>query len=338
MKLPSIESMGRLVRYVVVGGIVGSACYIFIFFYVYKGNIENFLRYISLSNIHFLIISFILRAIVITVHGTAWYILIRALRKVKITDVLKVTYTAVFTEFIIPIGGITEVVKIMLLTKLKLANTDESIATLFAHRIVLSVSIVAMTLASLLILNSPIILYILLLGPSLVLVAMNIGGFVAPSSSRIESLVNRFTSGIGYDISGFSSKYYNCIKNLINRPYYIIASLCVEVLERLANALFGMSIGYMIGIKLSLFQSLLAFDALYAIMWLFPVVTPGGLGIFETIQTTLLHYLGIGLTQAATASIIARIAYICVGYPLFAVSAFAIGFHVRELFKSKTSN
>ncbi len=333
MRTLKIENVGKLIRYVVIGSIIGSACYIFLFFYVYKGNIENFIKYISLSSIHFLILAFLLRALVITVHGSAWYVLIKALRKVRISDVLKVTYTAVFTEFIIPIGGITEVVKVMLLTKLKLANTDESIAALFAHRIVLSLSLMITTFISLVMINSPLILYLLLLGPTLVLIAMNIGGFIAPSSSKVESLVNRFTAGLGYNIKGFSNKYFLCIKNLINRPQYLIASLGVEILERLTNALFGMSVGYMIGIKLNIFQALLAFDALYAIMWLFPVITPGGLGIFETIQTTLLHYLGIGLTQAATASIIARIAYICVGYPLFAISAFLLGFHIKDLVK-----
>jgi len=300
----------------------------------YRGSLEVFISSFRGGNGLFIIASFAARVTVLTVHGLAWWILMRAFKKLSLGKVLKVTYTSVFTEFLIPLGGITEIVKVALVTKLKLLNTADTIASLFAHRIVLSLSILTTTLLALIIINAPLILFIVLLTPATLLTLGNIVGFVVPSSKKIESFINRIVARFGFNISGFSAKYSSSMRSLGSNSIPLTLSFIVELLERFANALFGYFIALSIGIKISLLKSLLAFDSLYVIMWLLPLVTPGGLGIYETIQTTLLSFLGIEINQAATASIISRLIYLSVGYGLFTLSLTSLGIGFKSVIKS----
>ena len=324
----------KLVRFIIVSVVIGSAFYILLFMLAYRGSLEVFINSFRGGNGLFIIASFAARVAVLTIHGLAWWVLMRVFKKLSLGKVLKVTYTSVFTEFLIPLGGITEIVKVALVTRLKLLNTADTLASLFAHRIVLSLSILTTTLLALIIINAPLILYVVLLAPATLLTLSNIIGFVIPSSKRIELFIDKIIARFGFNISGFSTKYSSSMRSLSSNPTSLILSFFVEFLERFINAVFGYFIALSIGIKISLLKSLLAFDSLYVIMWLLPLATPGGLGIYETIQTTLLSFLGIEINQAATASIISRLIYLSVGYGLFALSLTSLGIGFKSLIKS----
>ncbi len=324
----------RLSEVAVLSVVIGSAFYITLFLYAYRGSLENFILSFKGGNAIYILAVFALRFLSLTIHGIAWWVLIRALRPISKVKTLKVTYSSVFTEFIIPIGGITEIVKVALLTKLKLLRSDEAIASLFAHRIVLSFSIFLITFIALMILDAPLILYIALIIPSLILVIVNIAGFIIPSFYRIESILDKVLSRFGLNIKGFSFRYSSSMKGVVGNLLFMTSSLILSICERFLNALYGVSIAMLIGIKLDIIRAILAFDSLYAILWLFPLITPGGLGIYETIQTSLLNFLGIELSQAATASIISRIAYLVVGYGLFTYSTLTLGLSLRGIIKS----
>jgi len=321
-------------RFIIVSIVIGSAFYILLFMLAYRGSLEVFINSFKGGNGLFIIASFVVRAIVLTIHGIAWWILMRVFKRLNLSEVLKVTYTSVFTEFLIPLGGITEIVKVALITKLKILSTADTLASLFAHRIVLSLSILTTTLLALVIINAPLILYIVLLAPAILLTMGNIIGFIVPSSKKVESFVNKVIARFGFNISGFSTKYSSSMRSLSSNPVPLISSFIVEIFERFTNAIFGYFIALSIGIKISLLKALLAFDSLYVIMWLLPLVTPGGLGIYETIQTTLLSFLGIEMNQAATASIISRLIYLSVGYGLFTISLTSLGVGFKSLIQS----
>ena len=166
-------------RFIIVSIVIGSAFYILLFMLAYRGSLEVFINSFRGGNGLFIIASFAARVTVLTIHGLAWWVLMRVFKKLSLGKVLKVTYTSVFTEFLIPLGGITEIVKVALVTKLKLLNTADTLASLFAHRIVLSLSILTTTFIALIVINAPLILYIVLLAPATLLTLGNIIGSVS---------------------------------------------------------------------------------------------------------------------------------------------------------------
>jgi uncharacterized membrane protein YbhN (UPF0104 family) len=329
----------RVKRYAIIGAIIGAAVYIGIFMHIYGGNIASFLEVISFKDPKVIAGAYITRFLGPIVHATSWYILILTFRRISYLKVVAITCTSVFVEFIAPIGGITEVVKLALITKLGLLNKEEAIATIAAHRVVVTAMIACTTFLSLYAVNASTNLYLSLMIPSLVLVGLNIGIYLLPRSKHVERILVRLGSKFGVSFEGMADIYSKKINYYITKWYLVFLATTIAVWERLLNGIFGLFVANMTNMSLNIFQSLLAFDSLHTIIWLLPAITPGNVGIYEAIQTALLNLLGISVKEAAAMSIITRVYFLIAEYPTFAASVAFLGLSVTGIIKTlKTNN
>ncbi len=323
--------IGNVKRCLAIGILVGVAAYIVIFIYVYKGNFIKFIDIVAHGNPIDAFAAFLLRILVPVVHATVWYFIIYALRKVDYVKVLSITGIALFFEVIVPIGGVTEVVKILLATKLRLLSKEEAIASLLIHRVLTSLGIITATIISLLAIKASLATCLGLLIPATILLSINVALCLVPASKKIEKLLNRYGRRFGYDFEGLSYAYIEKLIRIRRAVPFILIAFVFVILERLINGFYGIFTASLIGTYITLPVSILTFDTIYAILWLFPVVTPGQLGIYEFIQTGILSHLGISLDEAAAMSIISRVIYVLGGYVVFAVFITLLGLSARSL-------
>ncbi len=316
-------------RMLVIGLIVGVAAYAVIFLYIYKGHFLEFFHIISRGNIYYVTMAYLARVAAIACHALAWWLVIRAFRKASPLKVLEITFAAIFVEFMVPIGGATEIAKLFLVLKLGVTNREEGVASILIHRIIISATIFVTTMASLFLICAPPTLFIFLGIPALVLVGLNSGVYILPRSKRIEKLAHRFLSRFGISVEGFAENYKACVSSIKKHWKLIALAVLMAFGERFSNAVFGIGVAGITGVHLTLPQALLTFDSLYTILWLLPAITPGGIGIYEFIQTLLLSSIGIKVQEAATMSIVSRIYYVVGEYPLFIASVAALGYSVK---------
>ena len=329
--MKEVRWSGSVRKYLAIGILLGTAAYIAIFAYVYKGDFVKFLEIVAHGNPAGALSAFLLRILVPVVHATIWFFVIYSLRKVNYIKVLSITGIALFFEVIVPIGGVTEAVKILLAIKLRLLSREEAIASLLTHRVLTSLGIIIVSVASLIAINASLVAYAGLLIPAAILLAMNIALCLVPASKRIEGLLSRYGSRFGYDFEGLSYAYIEKLIRIRRAVPFILIAFMFTILERLLNGFYGLFAALLIGTHISLPVSLLTFDTIYAILWLFPIVTPGQLGIYEFIQTGILSHLGVSLDQAAAMSIISRVIYVFGGYVVFAVFIALLGLSVKSL-------
>lgn len=322
----------------VIGLFIGIAIYAVIFIYIYEGNIEKFLEIATRGKPESVVLAYIARVGVLVFHALTWWAVLRAFGKVNLLKVAEIIFAAIFVEFIVPIGGATEVARFFLAVKLGLTDREGAIASIFAHRLVASVSILVTTVVALVSVGAPLSLIISLGLPALGLVGGNAALFVLPKFRRVEIYTSKLFARFGMTVDGLSKNYEFRLNQLKKATPLLALAFLFAFLERFTNGFYGMEIAGIAGIDLSFVKSLLAFDSLYTIIWLLPALTPGGIGVFEFIQTGLLTYLGIGMDEAAAMSIISRAYYVVGEYPLFAASVIALGYNVKEFLKQALGN
>ncbi|RLG78820.1 MAG: hypothetical protein DRO10_02020 [Thermoprotei archaeon] len=322
---------------IVLGLLIGIVVYALFFFIVYEGDITKFFDIITRGSTSDVIGAYIFRTLVLIVHGLAWWAIIRALGKADPIKVVEITLASLFIEFVVPIGGATELAKFYLITKFKITDREGAFASIMMHRLIGSTSLLITTVISLVVVNAPFTLYLGLGLPALILVIANVTLLLLPKYHRIERLIQRILNRFGKSVSGLARNYNFKLAQFSKSLPFIGLAVGLTFLERFLNAFYGIDIGNITGMHLSLPASILAFDSLYAIIWMLPAITPGGVGIFEFIQTSLLLALGIGVDEAATMSILSRIYYVIGEYPLFIFSVLGLGYNIREFIRSSVS-
>ena len=331
MQMKEIGWSGSVKKYLMIGILLGIAAYVAIFAYVYKGDFIKFLEIVAHGNPTEALMAFFLRLIAPVVHATIWFFVIYSLRRVNYVKILSITGIALFFEVIVPIGGVTEVVKVLLAIKLKVLSREEAIASLLIHRVLTSVGIIVVSVASLIAIKASLAAFAGLLIPAMVLLAMNVTLCLVPASKRIEGILTKYGSRFGYDFEGLSYAYVEKLIRIRRAVPFILIAFLFTILERLLNGFYGLYAALLIGTQITLPVSLLTFDTIYAILWLFPIVTPGQLGIYEFIQTGILAHLGVSLDEAAAMSIISRAIYVLGGYVVFAIFIALLGLSVKSL-------
>ncbi len=315
---------------------IGMLLYLVIFIFVYKGDLRTFLTIISRGNPESVLFAYLARVAYLFFEAMIWWSILRIFGKVSILKTCEVMFAAIFVEFILPVGGATEVARYLLAVKLKLTDREGAVASIFVHRLINSITILLTTLVSLILVSAPYPLFLSLFIPALILVTGNVALYILPKYKWVERYADKFLNRVGMSIEGMSENYKFRVSQ-VKKAYPLLAlAFAFAFLERMANGLYGVEIASIAGINLPFPSSLLSFDSLYTIMWLFPAITPGGIGIFEFIQTGLLSYLGISVDAAATISIISRLYYVIGEYPLFVISAVGLGFKSKDLLKQLT--
>lgn len=307
--------------------------YVLLFVFIYTNDISNVLKLLMRSeSFGYVSLALLTRIASVTLHALTFFTLLRAVEKIKSLDVIKVTYVSVFTELIIPIGGVTEVVKFALLTRNSLLSASKTLLGIASHRLITTLTMSAFLLLSIIELHIPISHILILVIPAAALVIINLSLFIVPRSKALESLVNKIYSKIGRSPSiRIHKEYIEDFSSLARRYDLVLLATLFSILERIANVAHGYVLALLVGLKPSFWQLVIGFDSIYMIIWLLPIVTPGNIGIYELTQTGVLSLVGIGKGAAAILSILTRVFIMLGEYPLFLVATLSFGVSVKNL-------
>ncbi|MEM0014042.1 MAG: lysylphosphatidylglycerol synthase transmembrane domain-containing protein [Zestosphaera sp.] len=268
----------------------------------------------------------------VTLHALTFYVLVKMFGGIALSDVLKITYISIFTELIVPIGGITEVTKFALLNRYTSLASSRTILGIASHRVVTTLTMTFFMVVALVGLHVSLPRAMILVMPAVALLIINVALLALPRSRKLESLVNRVlrTSGKRGELR-FHEEYNNEFLKLATRHDLILLATSLSILERLANVLHGYSLSLLIGVSLNVWQLVLGFDSIYMIMWLLPVVTPGNVGIYELTQTGVLTLVGTDRGVAALLSVLTRVFIVLGEYPLFLLAMLSFGISLKSV-------
>ncbi len=324
--------LSKVRRYILIAVVVGLLSYSVIFFVIYRGSLSEFLEIVSHGDPVAALFAALFRASALIMHGVTFFVLLYALsREMRLIKVIQITSTSIFVEFIAPVGGITEVAKIYFLKEFGVATVEEAYAAVAMHRILLTGSVTAATVVSLYVLHAPALMWIVLVLPALGLLAANTAILLAPTSPRIEHLLVRMSRRFGHDLRGFSGRYRDVFTRLLRARKYIILALAMAFGERLANAVFGVATANILGLNMPVWEAVIIFDSLQTIIWLLPAITPGGVGVYELMQTLLATWLGITPDTSAALAIMTRALFVVGEYPIFVASTMSLGLSLRKV-------
>ncbi len=218
-------------------------------------------------------------------------------------------------EYVLPFGGLTEVYKVFFYTRCGF-TLNEAVAAMFVHRLAMSSSLLAMSIAVCMGIDLEPWIKGLILGTSTALAVTNVAGIAIAQVRKIgsalgkwaESLVDRFVSRLIALPPGYDSVFE--FREVSLRMSSVLAAFSIACLEHLAIAFSGYLTVLSLGIEMNFVQALFVFDVIQSVLWLLPAVTPGSIGVLETVQLAALKAISLGPSVAA-APLLYRIVILC---------------------------
>lgn len=305
-----------------------------IFLILFMDNFNNVIETIAKSNVSYVALAYLTRVASLTLHALTFWVLLKMFEsRISVLDTLKVTYVSIFLELLVPIGGITEVGKYYLLTKYRSVSPNQAIASITLHRVILSMTLFVFLMIAVRNLRFSTAYVMLLYIPALGLILINLTLLLIPSSKRLEDLVNKVLTKLKMEKVTLTESYVKTLTHIGIKPQYVVLAALVALAERYVNALHGIMLAYLIGININFWQAIIGFDSIYTIIWLYPIVTPGNVGIYELTQTGVLTLAGLSRSYSALLSVFTRVFLVIAEYPLFFLSALLIGVDMKSLVK-----
>ncbi len=218
-------------------------------------------------------------------------------------------------EYVLPFGGLTEVYKVFFYTRCGF-SLNEAVAAMFVHRLAMSTSLLAMAIAVALLISIEPWIRILIVATSIALAISNVAGIVIAHSPRSGSALGRWAEKL---VSRVAPSYLRGLPEL-NRVFefkriglrarWILAAFAAACVEHLAIAGAGYLASLSLGVDMGFATALLVFDVIQSILWLLPAVTPGSVGVLETVQLAAIKAVGLG-GAAAAIPLLYRIVILC---------------------------
>lgn len=232
-------------------------------------------------------------------HSTQFYLVLRSLGyDLGFRKTLVGVYSTLALEYVVPVGGATEVGRAAFLVLEGLPAGDAVRAT-FLHRLAHS-AFVAMELAFIMAWTQQINSVTLwLLAVIAATNALNLAAIAAASSRRSSRLLARLTPKLGI-LHGPPERF------VTPGPTSLVPVFLVIALEKASTVLSGHVLLSYLDQSASLAHSLLLFDVLLVTFWLLPIVTPAGVGQVETVQVLASAALGLRPDAALSAVILYR--------------------------------
>ncbi|MEM1604232.1 MAG: lysylphosphatidylglycerol synthase transmembrane domain-containing protein [Zestosphaera sp.] len=313
--------------------LLAAASYVLLFAFMYTNDIGEVVTLLTRSeSFGYVSLALLTRISSVTLHALTFFVLLRAVERVKLSDVIKVTYVSVFAELVVPVGGVTEVVKFALLTKNSSVSVSKTLLGITSHRLVTTLTMLAFLSLSIVGLHVPISRALVLILPATALILINLSLFLVPRSKSLESLVNKFYRRIGKNPNiKIHEEYLSDFSSLVKRYNFVLGATILSMLERVANAAHGYALALLVGLKPSFWQLVIGFDSIYMIIWLLPIVTPGNIGVYELTQTGVLSLVGISRGIAALLSVLTRVFIVLGEYPLFLAAAVSFGISIKSI-------
>ncbi|MEM2022025.1 MAG: lysylphosphatidylglycerol synthase domain-containing protein, partial [Zestosphaera sp.] len=263
--------------------VIAVASYVVLFLVMYASDLSAAASVLwRAESIGYVSLALATRMASVTLHALTFFILVRVFEPVNLIDVVKITYISVFTELVLPVGGVTEVVKFALLGRYASLPSSKAVLSITLHRIITTLTMFSLLVISLSGLGLALPGTLILVLPAVVLLSLNLGLLALPRSKKLEDFLNKLLSRVrtGGRLR-FYEEYNSRLSEVMKRWDLISLSVFLSLLERLANVLHGYTLSLLTGATLNAWQLTLGFDSIYMIIWLLPIVTPGNMGIYE---------------------------------------------------------
>jgi|GEM_PF-1295454 uncharacterized membrane protein YbhN (UPF0104 family) len=232
-------------------------------------------------------------------HSTQLFLVLRLLGvRLGFKRVLLGVYSTLALEYLVPIGGATEVGRVAILVS-EGVPPARAVESVFLHRLLHSFS-AAVELALLLLVGiGGGVMWVL----TAAVIAVNVLNLAVLASSRSQKIRKLF-SGVLPKLGVFP-EYPIHVKSP-KLTYIAMAALAVG-LEKAASILSGYLILRCFEPSAGLADSMLLFDLLLVIFWLLPIVTPAGVGQVEAAQLATSVVVGLEKNAVFAAAVLYRI-------------------------------
>jgi uncharacterized protein (TIRG00374 family) len=291
-------------------------------------------------------------------HGLAWHLILLGggvdRQKVRFREVFGIVSIALLSGYIIPVGAVTELMRLVLTNKRLGLESSKTISTIMIHRIYVSSSAFLMIFILLIAryivlgkLNISFTELVIIIIYTLLVIIPNIGltGFLGTGLFRkilgkIKSFLEEkyYKEKILFDPSYFVYEYKNSIKNIFLSKYSLLSFLASagEWLF-LTTSMYILINSFMYGI--GLLNAFIIALFIQLIYWIMPVSVSGLAGFMEFIITLALQVLGISpyiaVSFAVTYRIVTFLVLLIVSYPMMKILRIE---DLRDLLRSSEKN
>ena len=282
---------------IVISSII-SCILIFIIVYVYtNGKPGVIIEVLGRAYIPLIVLAISIRALTPIVHGLSWF-LANYICKVKISvrDVIEITLASLFAEYLIPIGGATEVAKATFLSLKTGVGLDLAATTIALHRLSTSLAMFTVTFVSILSLLAIGALHWTLSVVALIslgMVLLNAILFLIIRYKKFRTFLQR----LSIKLRLISSTSYTELPSLSLREFLLMFSL--SLIERFSVIIAALLVSKALGLELPFPLIVIIFDSIRVIVWLLPLITPGCIGIIDLLQVSILKTLNISESYMA---------------------------------------
>jgi len=326
--------------------------------YVYSLGIDKVIetfKMISLTSLMLLALSIF---VAIFFHGLAWHLILLGggvdRQKVRFREVFGIVSIALLSGYIIPVGAVTELMRLVLANKRLGLESSKTVSTIMIHRIYVSSSAFLMIFILLIAryivlgkLNISFTELVIIIIYTLLVIIPNIGltGFLGTGLFRkilgkIKSFLEEkyYKEKILFDPSYFVYEYKNSIKNIFLSKYSLLSFLASagEWLF-LTTSMYILINGFMYGI--GLLNAFIIALFIQLIYWIMPVSVSGLAGFMEFIITLALQVLGISpyiaVSFAVTYRIVTFLVLLTISYPMMKILRIE---DLRDLLRSSEKN
>ncbi|MEM1623487.1 MAG: lysylphosphatidylglycerol synthase domain-containing protein [Sulfolobales archaeon] len=289
--------------------------------YVLSIDIRSALGRVAMVPIEVLALALLARSVGPVLHSTQFYLLLRSCGYgMSFKKTVLVVYSTLALEYVVPVGGVTEVGRVALLVR-EGVPPDGAVLVTFLHRLAHSL-FTALELALVLLLVRRIDgLTLWLIVVTSAVNAINLAALTSARSPRVSRLLDRAVSKLGFKSPNPRSFTYPGLNSLA-------AVLAVIGLEKLSMVFSGHLVLSRLASSIGLPQSFLLFDILLTTFWLLPIVTPAGVGQVESVQLMASTAMNVDSTAALSAFILYRLVTLAAVLPQLLVALAKYGLSI----------
>lgn len=268
--------------------------------YVLSVDLGSMIDYVSSVPAELIALVLVTRSIGPLLHSAQFYLIVKIYGyDLGFRKTLVGVYSTLALEYLVPVGGATEVGRVAFLVREKI-SPDKAIQVTFLHRLAHS-AFVAMELAFVIFVTTRINGLVLWLLPLVLAVnALNLAVVASARHPRISRFLSKLASRLSF--RGVEPESVAIPK----RRSLAIVFLFIG-LEKASSVLSGYLLLSYLTKSAGLVQSLLIFDILLATFWLLPIVTPAGVGQVEAVQLLASAAMNLETGAALSAIILYRL-------------------------------
>ena len=276
-----------------------SCILIFIIIYVYtNGRPSVIIETLSKAFIPLILVAILIRVLTPIIHGLSWFLANHICRiKIGIKDVIEITLASLFVEYLIPIGGTTEIAKATFLSLRVGVGLDLAASTIILHRLSTSLAMFTVTFISVMNLLAMNALHWTLGTIALISLGMVLFNTILLLIIRYRKF-RILLQKLSIKLKLISNISYTELPSVNLREFFLMFLL--SIIERFTVILSALSVSRALGLDISLPLIIIIFDSIKIIVWLLPVITPGCVGIVDLLQVSVLKSLGISENYIAT--------------------------------------